>query len=334
MALARDSSRSFCLSKDKVNLQQLNMRLASYLQQVRCLEAANQKLECQIQEELNRKCPGELRELDRHLRPASLLQDQIGECLSAQAKVRLQLLNAELNSLDLKDRCEKEHEHRSRLEAALNDLRELGEELTVHKLPELRSWLSDHSQQLMELQIQHQQGFLAQVSGGVTVKMQTTGSSDLIQQLNDLRQTSTPLMAKNQSEDWVNTQGSMLSSPVVTFDPAAKSEVDQAELEELRRTAACLEEDLRQLQALNAMLENSGLEQTESFVLQLEVLQQTADRLCGDLDSVLQATAQQAADHETLLDIKTRLEAEINNYKRLLDGQSKQRYGVLLFNFE
>lgn len=42
----------------------------------------------------------------------------------------------------------------------------------------------------------------------------------------------------------------MLSSPEVTFDPPAESEVIQAELEELRRTAESLEEELRQLHSL------------------------------------------------------------------------------------
>lgn len=42
----------------------------------------------------------------------------------------------------------------------------------------------------------------------------------------------------------------MLSSPEVTFEPPAGSEVFQAELNELRRTAASLEEELTQLQAL------------------------------------------------------------------------------------
>lgn len=45
--------------------------------QVQCLEAANQRLERQIQEELDRKCPRELRELDGYLRMTSLLQDQV-----------------------------------------------------------------------------------------------------------------------------------------------------------------------------------------------------------------------------------------------------------------
>ncbi|KAL7378754.1 hypothetical protein ABVT39_018049 [Epinephelus coioides] len=334
-AVAPDNSRTFCLSREKLDLQQLNRRLATYLQQVQYLEATNQRLERQIQEELNRKCPRELKQLNGYLRTASLLHDQISERLSSQAQVKLQLLSAELTIFDFKARYEKEHERRGCVETDVSDLRLLEEVLKVHTLPELRTLLEDQTQQLMELRIQHQQdmqGLLAQASGGVTVEMQAAGSSDLLQQLDDLRQTSVTLLGKNQNECLFNTQVSMLSSPEVTFNPPAGSEVVQAELEDLRRTAASLEEELTHLQAMNMGLEASGLEQTESVVQQLQALQQRADDLCRDLDSVLQATAQQAADYQTLLDVKNRLETEIEDYRRLLDGLSQQGLSSLHSN--
>nr|XP_046271038.1 uncharacterized protein LOC124073108 [Scatophagus argus] len=326
-ALAPDSSRSFCLSREKVTLQQLNNRLAMYLQQVQHLEATNQHLECEIQRELNRKCPRELMELDRHLRTVSLLQEQISNCLSAQAQVKLQLLNAELTVFDLSVRYEKECERRGALEVELSNLRLLDEELQVHRLPELHNQLNDRTQHLTELQIQHEQdmqGLLAQMSGGVSVEMHPVESLDLIQQLYGLRQTGVVLPDNNQNECWFNNQISMLSSPEVAFEPPEESEVIRVELQELRTTAVSLEEELRQLQTQNMVLEASGLEQNQSFVQQLVILQQTADSLCADLDSVLQTAAQQAAHHQTLLDIKTRLEAEIQEYRRLLDGLSPQ----------
>lgn len=60
------------------------------------------------------------------------------------------------------------------------------------------------------------------------------------------------------------------------------------------------------------------------------VLRERADSLCMDLDSALQDVAQQAVDHQTLLDTKTRLEAEIRDYRELLDETSLQWYDLML----
>ncbi|XP_047427814.1 keratin, type I cytoskeletal 19-like [Mugil cephalus] len=317
---APDSIRSFCLSGEKRSLQQLNGRLAAYLHQVQILEADNQRLEQQIQVELDRKCPRQLRELDKHLRTVSLLQDQISECLSAQAEVKLQLLEEELIVYELNIKCEKERERCGDLEAELRDLRLIGEELNVCTLPELQSLLNELTRQKVELQIQHQQEMQVlqvQVSGGVTVEMQTAESSDLVKELGHLRQTSVTLIDMNQNE-------SRFNSRVMAYNPLVGSRVDQAELEELRRTATSLTEELKQLQSLVVELDVSGQEKTETFVVQLVFLQQTVDSLCRDLDSVMQAAAQQTMDHQALLDVKSRLEAEIQGYRRLLDGLGHQ----------
>ncbi|XP_026208542.1 keratin, type I cytoskeletal 18-like [Anabas testudineus] len=320
---APDNSRSFCLSRKKLNLQQLNRRLAAYLKQVQCLETTNKKLEHQIQELLDKKYPKEIKELDRHLKAASVLQDQITQCHSAQARMKLQLLNAELSAFNFTIRCEKERERREHLETELSNLRLQEEELKAHKLPELQSLLKSKAQQLMQLQTQHQQdmqSLLAQMSRGISLEMQTVESSDLIQRLVDLRQ--------NQNECWFNSQMAMLSSPEVSSD--SSEEVGQAGLMELRRTAACLEEELTQLHALNILLETSGLEQAESFVLQLVVLQQRAECLCRELDTVLQAAVEHATDYQILLDIKIQLETGIQDYRRLLDELSQEGYIITL----
>ncbi|CAN9505086.1 unnamed protein product [Ophioblennius macclurei] len=315
-------------SSEKQTMQHLNVRLASYLKQVQHLEATNQRLERQIEEELRRRYPGEAKELDGLLQSASFLQQQISHCLSARGQLNLQLLAAELAIADLNTRSEQEREQRSRVEADLKDLRYLQEVLTVHKLPELQEALSEQRQELQELQERHLQderALLNQVSGGVAVAMQTAESSDLIQQLDMLRQISA-------AESWMEVPVPMpvQQTPDVTFDLALSSEV--AELDHLMRTSTSLTEDLKHLQRENAMLETSGRQQNENFTVQLMVLQETADHLCLDLDSVLQAATQQAADHQVLLDVKSRLEAEIQDYMRLLDSLSHHRASGVPFN--
>lgn len=73
-------------------------------------------------------------------------------------------------------------------------------------------------------------------------------------------------------------------------------------------------------------MEVSAREQDQSLVQEMVVLEQSADVLCADLESVLQATTRQAADHQTLLDVKTQLENEIQDYRKLLDGLEQLGY--------
>lgn len=110
------------------------------------------------------------------------------------------------------------------------------------------------------------------------MNIQPAEPSDLIQQLEDLRWTNEkeaqrdgwsnnqvdeylqdtntsfnclvkskcPLLSPDQVCD---VQVSLTSSPAVTFDPPAWSEVFQAELEQLKRTVVMLEAELTQLEA-------------------------------------------------------------------------------------
>ncbi|XP_067426621.1 keratin, type I cytoskeletal 24-like [Thunnus thynnus] len=144
-------------------------------------------------------------------------------------------------------RCENEQENCGRVEAELNNLRLQDEELMTHKLPELQNLLKGQTQQMMELQIQHQQnvqGLLAQASRGVAVEMQLGQSADLKLQLNDCRHTSVTLFDHNLDESCFNNQ-----VPTLTFDSPAVSEVATVGLKQLRATAASLEEELMLLQA-------------------------------------------------------------------------------------
>ncbi|KAI9514957.1 hypothetical protein NQZ68_028909 [Dissostichus eleginoides] len=238
------------------------------------------------------------------------------------------------------NRCDKESERRGSVEAELSDMRLLQEGLLLHTLPELHKLRRDLTQRLTELQRQHQQVTTPCITPaghagsprpgvrGVAVEMQTAASSDLIQQLEHLRRAGDTLLHQKQC---YNTQVSLLSSPALTFDPRAGSEVIQAEVEELWRTAGGLEEELTQLQDLNMVLEASSLQQTESFDLQLMHLQQKADVLCRDLDSELQFAAQQAEEHQALLEVNSRLETQIEDYRRLLDASSIQGLGGMEF---
>lgn len=62
------------------------------------------------------------------------------------------------------------------------------------------------------------------------------------------------------------------------------------------------------------------MEVNERYSVHLSRLQQHLDSLEEELLQLCTATEQQAVQYLMLLDIKTRLEQEIAEYRRLLDG--------------
>lgn len=74
----------------------------------------------------------------------------------------------------------------------------------------------------------------------------------------------------------------------------------------------------------NEMLEASGMELENSLDQELLALEEGERLLCQDLNSVLQAAAQQSEDHQILLGVKYQLESEIHDYRRLLEGLEQQ----------
>lgn len=74
----------------------------------------------------------------------------------------------------------------------------------------------------------------------------------------------------------------------------------------------------------NQVLEASGIELENTLDHELLVLEEGEDLLRHDLNSALQASAQQAEDHQILLGVKNQLENEIHDYRRLLEGLEQQ----------
>lgn len=74
----------------------------------------------------------------------------------------------------------------------------------------------------------------------------------------------------------------------------------------------------------NEALEASGMELENTLDQELLVLEEGEDLLCHDLNSVLQASVQQAEEHHILLGVKNQLENEIHDYRRLLEGLEQQ----------
>lgn len=73
-----------------------------------------------------------------------------------------------------------------------------------------------------------------------------------------------------------------------------------------------------------AALEGQVAETESRYSLQLSQLQVMVNSLENELSEMKADIARQSSDYQVLLDIKTRLEIEIAEYRRLLDGEDIQ----------
>ncbi|CAL8272715.1 unnamed protein product [Lota lota] len=320
---AHGSVRTFSVgASNKMTMQSLNWRLASYMDKVQALEAANETLETQIKELLDRKSPSDLIKLDRFLDTVNTLHSQITESQTAEAQTKLELVSLVLVASDLSARLDAEQGQCVHLQAHLRDLRLVGEQMWANTLPCLSCLVSSLTQELTELQAQHLQdvqSLRAQVSGEISMQLSCAESSKLSQQLEMFRDESLNVMIDmNQAQNnyWFNTQVSKITT---LCKPFHISEVFQTEMNNLRMTKLILEEELTKLQTQQTMLEESDLILMDGYSMQLAQLQQRADGLALQLCSVRQATSEQAEEYQALRHIKSSLEREIEDYTMLLD---------------
>ncbi|XP_056438114.1 uncharacterized protein LOC130375311 isoform X1 [Gadus chalcogrammus] len=322
---AHGSVKSFSMGAiNKMTMQDLNWRLASYMDEVQALEAANETLEMQINELLDRKSPSDLINLDRYLETVNLLHSQITEAQTAEAQTKLQLVSLVLVASDLSARLDAEQGMCAHLQANLRDLRLTGEQMWANTLPCLSCLASSLTQELTELQAQHPQDvqdLRAKASGEISIQLSCAESTKLSEQLEMFRDESLNTMIdKNQTQNnyWFNAQASMLTRNKEEAPSTSSSEVSQTEMNNLKMNKLMLEEELTKLQTQKILLEGSDLSITDGYSMQLAQLQQRADGLALQLSSVRQATSEQAEEYQALLHIKSGLEREIKDYTALL----------------
>ncbi|MGH0139342.1 UNVERIFIED_CONTAM: hypothetical protein FKN15_020744 [Acipenser sinensis] len=212
---------------EKTTMQNLNDRLAAYLEKVRSLEAANSKLEFQIREFLNNKTPQIGRDYSAYEKIIHDLQQQINAARMTNSGILLQIDNAKLAVDDFCIKYENELAMRQSIEADIARLRRALDELTLAR-SNLESDLERLKEELIYLKKNHQE---------------------------------------------------------------------------------------------NGALECSLEETKANYSNQLHRLQGMVSSLEAELMQVRSDTERQSQEYRILLDIKTRLEMEIAEYRRLLDGE-------------
>ncbi|XP_066220319.1 keratin, type I cytoskeletal 10 isoform X1 [Saccopteryx leptura] len=317
---------------EKVTMQNLNDRLASYLDKVRDLEESNYELESKIKEWYEKhgnSSQREPRDYSKYYQTIEDLKNQILNLTTDNANVLLQIDNARLAADDFRLKYENEVALRQSVDADINGLRRVLDELTLTKA-DLEMQIEGLTEELAYLRKNHEEEMkdLQNVStGDVNVEMNAAPGIDLTQLLNNMRSQYEQLAEQNRkdAEAWFNEKSKELTTEIDSNIEQMSSQ--KTEITELRRTVQGLEIELQSQLALKQSLESSLAETEGRYCVQLSQIQVQISSLEEQLQQIRAETECQNAEYQQLLDIKIRLENEIQTYRSLLEGEGSSGGG-------
>ncbi|XP_006156010.1 keratin, type I cytoskeletal 26 [Tupaia chinensis] len=320
---------SLLSGNEKVTMQNLNNRLASYLDHVRALEEANADLEQKIKGWYEKYGPGSCRGFDhncnRYFSAIEDLKRQIISVTTCNASVVLQNDNARLTADDFKLKYENELALHQSVEADTNGLRRVLDELTLCTT-DLEIQCETLSEELAYLKKNHKEELevLQCVAGGnVCVEMNAVPGVDLTVLLNNMRAEYEDLAEQNRkdAENRFNEKSASLQQQI--SDDVGSATAARNELTELKRNLQTLEIELQSLLAVKHSHECSLAETEGNYCIQLQQIQDQIGAMEEQLQQFRTETEGQKSEYEQLLDTKIRLEKEIEMYCNLLDGEER-----------
>lgn len=303
-------------------MQNLNDRLASYLETVRRLEKENSILEQKIREAMEKAGP-DMRDYSKYQAIVDDLRRKIFDSTVDNARLVLQIDNARLATDDFRVKFENELSIRQSVEADIAGLKKLIDDTNIGRInveseiealrEELLFLNKNHDNEVADLRNQIAQS-------GVQVDIDAPKGQDMSQVIEEMRENYEKQALKNAEElkKWHENQISEVQVQVTQNTEALQGA--QVEINDLRRQIQTLEIELASQQSLKASLEdtlrntelrtNVEMEKYNTFILQLE----------AELAQLRAKITEQGQEYEALLNMKMKLEAEIATYKTLLDG--------------
>ncbi|XP_021068060.1 keratin, type I cytoskeletal 19 [Mus pahari] len=308
---------------EKITMQNLNDRLATYLDKVRALEQANGELEVKIRDWHQKQGPGPSRDYNHYFKTIEELRDKILGATIDNSKIVLQIDNARLAADDFRTKFETEHTLCLSVEADINGLRRVLDELTLARA-DLEMQIESLKEELAYLKKNHEEEITAlrrQVGGQVSVEVDSTPGVDLAKILSEMR-SQYEIMAEKNRKDAEATYLALIEelNTQVTIS-TEQIQISKSEITELRRTLQTHEIDLQSLLSTKAALEGTLEETKARYGLVLSQIQSVISSLEAQLSDVRAETERQNQEYKQLMDIKSRLEQEIATYRSLLEGQ-------------
>uniref|UniRef100_A0A8C0S955 Keratin 13 n=1 Tax=Canis lupus familiaris TaxID=9615 RepID=A0A8C0S955_CANLF len=316
---------------EKITMQNLNDRLASYLDKVHALEEANGDLEVKIRDWYQKQSPSSPeRDYSPYFKTIEELRDKILAATIDNSRVILEIDNARLAADDFRLKYENELTLRQGVEADINGLRRVLDELTLAKA-DLEMQIEGLNEELAYLKKNHEEEmkeFSNQMVGQVNVEMDATPGIDLTRVLAEMREQYEAMAEKNRrdAEEWFHSKSAELNKEVSTN--TAMIQTSKTEITELRRTLQGLEIELQSQLSMKAGLESTLADTECRYALQLQQIQGLISSIEAQLSELRSEMECQNQEYKMLLDIKTRLEQEIATYRSLLEGQDARMAGL------
>uniref|UniRef100_A0A8D0PHF8 IF rod domain-containing protein n=1 Tax=Sus scrofa TaxID=9823 RepID=A0A8D0PHF8_PIG len=295
---------------EKETMQFLNDRLASYLEKVRQLERDNAELERQIQERSQQQEPLVCPNYQSYFRTIEELQQKVKSGSGLPLMFPYHRYETELGLRQL-------------VESDLNGLRRILDELTLCKA-DLEAQVESLKEELLCLKQNHEQevnSLRSQLGDRLNIEVDAAPTVDLNSVLNETRSQYEALVETNRRdvEEWFARQTEELNKQVVSSSEQLQSY--QAEIIELRRTVNALEVELQAQHNLRDSLENTLTETEARYSSQLAQVQGLIGNVEAQLAEIRADLERQNQEYQVLLDVRARLECEINTYRGLLESE-------------
>ncbi|KAM9320446.1 keratin, type I cytoskeletal 18 [Gastrophryne carolinensis] len=309
------------VQNEKETMQDLNDRLASYLEKVRSLESANQQLELKIRQHMDKKGPS--KDWAPYFKTLEDLRKQVFDSTVENSQLVLQIDNARLAADDFRVKFESELAIRLSVESDINGLRKVIDDTNVSRL-NLENEIESLKEELIFLKKSHQDEvneIQAQIdASAVTVEVDAPKSQDLGKIMADIRSQYDALAQKNREdvEQWYQTKVEEHTVQVTQDTEALHSA--KSSITELRRNLQSLEIELETLRNQKHNLEGSLHDTEHRYAMELELLSSQVQAFEAELTQIRIDCQRQQHEYQTLLNTKLRLEAEIQTYRRLLEG--------------